>query len=343
MKYFNSFFCLSFITILLIFSNNIFGQDKKTLPEENFFNKSLHFTNKGLTYVYAKENGGLEKLTGLTASEMNCATAKCHVKSCDVCHLKMVDGKSFYTVDAAKETDACKNCHSSDQEGPDVHVKKGMKCMDCHSKREIHGDGIEHNSYNEKGFFDTKCENCHTNLTQSLSHTVHNNKLDCSACHTPGMSLCFNCHIDTRIKDKKSAKIPLNNVIFLINKDDKVSIANVLTYVYDNKTMITAGPTYSHSIVKEGRKCEECHNSQIVKDIKENKFTPVYQESGGFKNVEGVIPLYDILKWKMNFYNYENGNWIKIDDPGTPLINYSFCSPLTKEQFDKLQVEHNSK
>jgi hypothetical protein len=95
--------------------------------------------------------------------------------------------------------------------------------------------------------------------------------------------------------------------------------------------------------VKEGRKCEECHNSQIVKDIKENKFTPVSQESGGFKNVEGVIPLYDILKWKMNFYNYDNGNWIKIDDPGTPLINYSFCSPLTKEQFDKLQIEHNSK
>jgi hypothetical protein len=297
----------------------------------------------GISYVYSKENGGLEKLTGIPASELNCTSAKCHVKSCDICHLKVVDGKSYYSLDPAKEMDACKNCHSSDQEGPDVHFKKGMKCMDCHSKREIHGDGIEYKSYNEKGFFDTKCENCHKEITKSVSHTIHGNKLECRVCHTPGFENCFNCHINARLKEKKSFKIPVKNVIFLVNKDDKVTIANVLTYVYDNKTMITLAPSYSHSIIKEGRKCEECHGTQTVKDIQDNKFTPLTKEDTGFVNVEGIIPVYDILQWNIPFFNYENGNWTKIDNPVTPLVNYSYCSPLTKEQFGKLNTEHKSK
>jgi len=332
------------MVFLFVVNNQTSAQEKVSLPEENFYNKSLHYTNRGIEYLYSKENGGLERLTVISASELGCTLSKCHVKSCDACHLKFIDGKSYYSLDPAKELKVCKNCHSSDEEGPDVHVKKGMGCMDCHSKREIHGDGIAYNTYSEKGFFDTKCENCHKEITLSLSHTVHHNKLECRVCHTSDGSACFNCHIDTRIKEKKSKSIPLKNVFFLINKDDKVSLANILTYVYQGKTMITVAPVYFHSIIREGKKCGECHNTKIVNDIKSNTFEPFSEVSGEFKNAEGVIPVYDLLNWNISYFNYENGKWTKIEDPGKPLLNYSgYCGPLTQEQFEKLQTEHNNK
>jgi len=36
----------------------------------NFYEKSLHFTNRGIAHWYAKEQGGLERLTGLTVDQI---------------------------------------------------------------------------------------------------------------------------------------------------------------------------------------------------------------------------------------------------------------------------------
>jgi len=40
-------------------------EEKPPCPEKNFYEKSLHYTNKGLEYWYSKEQGGLERLTGI--------------------------------------------------------------------------------------------------------------------------------------------------------------------------------------------------------------------------------------------------------------------------------------
>lgn len=328
------------IAILNIFCGNSFSQENSYLPDSNnMFTKSLHYTNKGLQFIYSKEHGGLERLTERPSSELGCAKSQCHITSCDACHKSEVNGKSIYSIDAAKNPKVCEPCHGDmAQDNPDVHFAKNMKCADCHTAREMHGDGIEHKSFNEPGFFDAKCMNCHASAKQTISHTVHKDKLDCLACHMYGSTTCLNCHIDSRLRGVKGSAVQMKNMYFLVNHDGKVKPANLLSYVYQGKTMITFAPSFSHSIKKEGRKCSECHNSQAIKDLQDGKFKLASWENGKLIGSEGVIPVYDVLKWKIDFLDKPDTTWILLSNPPEPLINYSgYCSPITKEQFLKLK------
>jgi hypothetical protein len=321
-------------------------EEKEVPPESNFYEKSLHYTNKGLEYWYSKEQGGLERLTGIPFSELDCT--RCHVRTCDTCHEKEVNGKPTYSLEPVRGQEVCRSCHTinalemveknKEAKDLDVHFKNEMKCMDCHTAREIHGDGTAYNSFQQPGALDTQCENCHSPLSEITSHVVHKGKLDCNACHIRDLSACYNCHFDTRVKENKSVSLPLKNVLFLINKEGKVTLANFHSFVYQNKAMISFAPAFPHWVMKEGRNCEECHDTQIVKDIKKNKFYPVVYEKGELKNVKGVIPVLDGMKWNLVYLNYEEGKWIPIENPGEPLINYSgYSSPLNLEQFKKLE------
>lgn len=330
-----------FSALALLFSlTQVFCQDQKPFPTDNYYAKSLHYTNKGIEYVYSKENGGLERITGMSADELGCLKAKCHATSCDLCHRKEVDGKPAYSTDPSIALEACHKCHGElEKDNPDVHFAKGMKCMDCHTSREIHGDGIEHKTYMEPGFFDVKCENCHSKINQSLSHTVHGGKLECAVCHTAKTVTCFNCHIGTRIKEKKDVQIPVENMFFLINHDGKIKLGNLLTYVYQNKTMITIAPAFSHTITKKSKSCEECHATKIVRDIGKNKLIMTSWENGKIKNVEGVIPVLDGMKWDLVFLDRNDTIWTPLSNPEPPILNYSgYCTPITKEQYKKLEI-----
>ena len=46
-----------------------------------------------------------------------------------------------------------------EQETADVHFQKGMECMDCHTWREVMGDGVAHNHQEEQ--VEISCEDCH--------------------------------------------------------------------------------------------------------------------------------------------------------------------------------------
>jgi hypothetical protein len=327
-------------------------EEKTSDVEKNFYEKSLHYTNKGLEYWYSKEQGGLERLTGIPFAELKCSG--CHVRSCDTCHKKEVDGKVEYSLEPARAQEVCQNCHgietleqakkNKDAEDLDVHFKKGMRCLDCHSAKEVHGDGTAYNTFQQPGAMDTKCENCHSELSEVPSHVVHDNKLDCNTCHVRDLPGCYNCHFDTRVKEDKSVSLPLKNILFLINQEDKVTLANFHTFVYQNKAMIVFAPAFPHFVMKEGRKCEECHNTQIIKDIKTDQFRPIVFEKGELKNIKGVIPVLEGMKWNFVFLNYEEGKWIPIENPGDPLINYGgYSSPLTREQFNKLEKPPSEK
>lgn len=141
------FICHLIPWLLLVFTPPALGQGQKPLPEENFYAKSLHFTARGIDYLYSKEQGGIGRITGISASELGCSKSTCHVSSCDACHAREVDGRLSYTTDAVHLQEACQRCHGVVKDDPDVHIRKGMKCMDCHSAREIHGDGVAYNSY----------------------------------------------------------------------------------------------------------------------------------------------------------------------------------------------------
>ncbi|MDH4222029.1 MAG: hypothetical protein OEV55_00670 [candidate division Zixibacteria bacterium] len=128
MKKFSFILTLFFIVFLMLFNIFAVSQEQKPIPQENFYQKSLHYTNKGIEYLYSKEQGGIERITGMTASELGCLNSKCHVQSCDVCHLKEVDGISTYSSEVAKAPQICHRCHGEmEKDNPDVHFTKGMK------------------------------------------------------------------------------------------------------------------------------------------------------------------------------------------------------------------------
>jgi hypothetical protein len=136
---------------ITITSARVHGQQN---PDKQFYDTSLHSSSRGLMHGYAKENGGLERITGIPFTQTACNG--CHVRSCDTCHAEG-DAKSMkYSVAVARSEAACYKCHKMKSrqaalENPaspdvDVHFAKGFKCMQCHSAREVHGDGIEYAS-----------------------------------------------------------------------------------------------------------------------------------------------------------------------------------------------------
>ncbi len=334
------------LLFILTFIFLLYAAEEKANDKRSVFEKSLHYTANGLRYWYSKEQGGMEILTNTPAEEVNCT--KCHIESCDQCHIKEIDGKKIYSLQSAKSEQACRDCHGyggiqKDEKGneipiTDVHFKAGMKCMDCHTNREIHGDGIEYNSAADEGALDVKCENCHSELSKNMSHNLHSKNIACMACHVAERPSCHNCHFDTRIKDKKSYSFEFKNLHFLVNQKGKVTLATMLSFVYKNKTMISFGPKFVHNVKKEGRGCKECHNADLLREVRENKLVLATYENDKMSNVEGIIPVMDGFKWNLFWMNWEDGKWIPIKEPSQPIIRYSrYCSPITKEQFNKME------
>ncbi|MFC2134436.1 hypothetical protein ACFLTH_07440 [Bacteroidota bacterium] len=324
------------------------AQDNKENEIMKSFTTSLHATGRGMQFWYSEEEGGLEKISGVPYEEHNCSN--CHVKSCEACHEKKDDVNGGFTVQRVKSHDVCLKCHfvenmelrklEKENQSVDVHFQMGMECMDCHSLREMHGDGKIYNTFQQNGASDTRCENCHQELDATESHTVHNGKLHCNACHMENSVTCYNCHLNQG-KNKSFTK---TGSTFLVNKNDQVTTASLHTFVTNDRTMIVLAPFFYHTVMKEGRNCEECHDTKIVKDIRENKFSPFTWENGKLENVKGVIPVAEVMKWDLPFLKFENDKWLLLENDAEPELNYAgFSSPITQEQMISLGKEQSKK
>jgi len=320
-----------------------YGQEIK--KENCFFLSGLHYTAKGMGYWYDKANGGIEIISGVPYSDLGCKN--CHVPGCDRCHKITKDGKAEYSKKAAKNQAMCLECHAREQaimnidraaNQEDVHFAKGMKCMDCHSAREMHGDGIEYVSLKQPGTMDTRCEKCHSSVKPSESHTVHGDKLDCKACHTRQEVSCTNCHFETLVKEGKRIAIPVSGWVFLLNYGGKVTSANMQTFVLKGeKTFFMFAPEMSHSIMKDGRKCDGCHGTEIMKQVQKGKITLTWLEEGKVKNLKGVVPVVKGVDYQCVYQDRKEGKWVPIQNPSKPIYHYAaFGEPLSKEQLDKL-------
>jgi hypothetical protein len=330
---------------LILFSllGNPWCQEIK--KENCFFLSSLHYTAKGMGYWYDKANGGLEIIAGVPYSNLTCKN--CHVPGCDRCHKVEKDKKLNYSTEAAKNQTMCLECHAREQaiigidraaKQPDVHLAKGMKCMDCHSSREMHGGGVEYISLKQPGAMDTKCEKCHPSVKSTESHTVHGDKLDCKACHVRHVVSCTNCHFDTQIREGRRTAIPVSGWLFLMNYGGKVSSANMQTFVVKgDQTFFMFAPHMSHSVMKEGRKCDGCHGTKIMKDVQSGKVTLTWLEEGKTKNLKGVIPVVKGVDYQCIYQDRKEGKWVPIQNPAKPLYHYAaFGEPLSQEQLNRL-------
>jgi len=328
------------------------ANSEETRKEIPFFNSSLHSTARGMAYWYDKAQGGLETLTGIPYSKLYCQN--CHVPSCDACHKTEVQGKAFYSTKVARNKETCLHCHKraaavfqidKSLNVQDVHSAKGMQCMNCHSAREVHGDGNEYNSAKQPGVLDITCEKCHQSVTSSASHKVHGGKLDCKSCHVRHVVSCSNCHMESFIKKGEPVAIPLAGWVFLMNYNNKVTSANMQTFVVQgNKTFLMFAPQNSHSIMKAGRKCKDCHGTEIIKQVQNGRLNLTWLEKGELKHVMGVIPVMDGVTYDSVYQNYQEGKWIPIENPAAPVVHYSsFGKPLTKEQLNKLSMPMGKK
>ena len=337
-----------FIGILPITSS----YPQETQNQECIFKSSLHYTAGGMRYWYDKSQGGLETITGVSYNDLGCKN--CHISNCDVCHKTEIEGKVVYSNKPATNQDMCLKCHAReasimkiDQKSntPDVHFASGMQCMDCHTTREMHGDGVKYSSMKQQGAMDVSCEQCHENITKITSHTIHGNKLDCKSCHVQQVVSCTNCHFETMVKEGKRVAVPVSGWEFLMNYNGKVTSANMQTFVVPgNKTFMIFAPQYSHSVSKVGKKCEDCHANSNVEKVNTGAIDLTWLVNDKLEQVKGVIPVVDGVQYNSVFQNYENGKWIPIENPESPKVQYvSFGSPLTKEQLNKLLTSRKSK
>ena len=346
------------VAVILVLAVSIlafgfFGQHSaaEITQEECFYLSSLHYTTGGMAYWYDKNNRGLETLTGVPYSELKCN--ECHVKSCDTCHKAEKDNIMSYSTEAAKNKEVCLNCHKrikavmkADKEinQQDVHFAKGMKCSDCHTPREVHGDGTQYTSMREPGATDASCEKCHESAPSSVSHNIHRNKLDCNSCHVRQVVSCTNCHFDTFAQSGKKVKIPVSGWVFLMNYEGQVTSANMQTFVTSGKTFMIFAPQNSHSVMKDGRKCTDCHGIENVKKVQNKKIVLTWLENGELKNEKGVIPVVDGVAYDCVYYNYKDGKWIPIKNAPKPLLQYAgYGNPLSETQLKKLAMPMGKK
>jgi len=334
---------------LIFFYVIIFGELVLAFGQASFFEKSLHHTGAGMRNAY---NEGLMKLTNIPYDKLE-ECNQCHVRSCDACHAYEKNDKFVYSTAKAKEMDTCLKCHGKEgmlfmmgrQMGNlDVHVAKGMICVDCHKDEDVHGDGNIYKSMREPGAVEASCESCHKEInTEIRAHTVHGEKLACNACHLSQMVSCMNCHFDTFLRTwKREGNFFLNlGYSLLMNHNGKVTAGTAMSFVTNNQKFIVFSPQFTHSVQKKGKACGDCHANEAMKLIQQGKSVPMMvSKDGKMETWKGVVPaLPDRLQWA--YFNKEGETWVPLSAQAQKLpetVQWWYGKPLTEEQVKRLTI-----
>ena len=249
------------------------------LTPADTFATSLHGNREGKRAFY-EASDGFVTLTNVPYDNLPCKD--CHAST-------LADGTA---VDAATYEPGCADCHA-DPDNPtsdvtdtvclgchgrqgaeqtlfsDVHRTAGMGCMDCHTAREMHGDGTQYASFLSTGATDAKCANCHVEGGTATAppatvtaHALHGDTLDCSACHVESVSSCYNCHFESEVAHTGKRffnQAPRTGFKMLMNYEGKVHTATFQALTYEGQSFVTIAPFFGHSITREGSACGDCH------------------------------------------------------------------------------------
>jgi hypothetical protein len=318
-------------------------------PEESFFSKSLHHTGEGMRYWY-EEQGGFMDITNIPYEELDCKS--CHVKTCDACHTQKIGETCLFSVSKAYDMDTCLPCHGREgltfkmgrEKGNlDVHIEKGMVCANCHKGADVHGDGKPRHSMRDLGAVKTSCNSCHVASMEVSAHEIHEDTLDCSACHVDNTVACMNCHFDTFLETGSRAGtfFPLQDWTLLINYNGKVTAATAMSLVYKDKKFMLYAPYFTHAVDAKAKSCGECHANSAMKLIEEGESVPMMAfEDGKVVNWKGVAPVVpEKLEWI--YLNKVGEGWVPIESDEAEKIQFvGHGTPLTKEQLEKLATSY---
>lgn len=352
---------LSVVVVAVVFLLHGCGGEatKETqLSIEETFRTSLHATRIGKATWYSKANGGFETLTNIPISDMPCM--KCHPGTkadgtpidtatyqpgCDDCH----------TTPGSPVSDAtCLKCHSRQAREmafyTDVHRQAGFRCMSCHTLEDVHGDGKQYASWLDEGAVKVRCEHCHRSVSNNEAHNIHKKGVDCVACHTQSVVSCYNCHLQSEIQGGvKRPHTLLRDYMLLLRRkgSGKVYTGTLMTLNYNDKTFLALAPYRAHTIAKNARKCEDCHNNAAIRQyVETGKITVTRWDGTRIVGTKGVIPVPPDWQtaFQVDFVDY-------IGDPTSPTTDPTkwvfletgpdgkqmlYAEPLTAEQLQKL-------
>ena len=263
------------------------------------YGKSLHYTTIGQRQGVMRRFSETE-LKAFDEKVFQQSCRSCHA-SCGDCHVRgaavggisigLIKGHKFVKKDEGK---TCTFCHggrvypeyTGEYGGkPDVHYQKGMLCMDCHKKSDMHGDG---NTYLSKQEVKDRpaCTNCHTKLGQEArlttrtAHARHKGKVTCYGCHASAeYRNCYGCHMGTGATSKPGFLLGLNprdrktltTLRLIPTVRDSFEKAGVQMSNFDS--LPNYWDTPAHNIRKRTdrtRSCDACHtgkNGFLTKEV----------------------------------------------------------------------------
>ncbi|MBI5583868.1 MAG: hypothetical protein HY892_08585 [Deltaproteobacteria bacterium] len=309
------------------------------------FKTSLHHTGRGLAFWYGKEQKGLELLTGQPYEKLACK--QCHIGSCQGCHqpVKKTKGQADRLGPVDQQT--CLKCHDrlaalqqQMREGKkeDVHAALGMTCLDCHTSREMHGDGRIYDSQKQPGAMDARCDRCHEEISDSYSHRKHVEKVSCQACHAHTVLSRTSTQFEILGREGKRVSVPQTDWVFLMNRGGELTAAGLESWVLpDGKTFMAFAPDGSHGIGKTGRKCGECHASPWMFQAQKGKVNLSWIEKEELKKGKGLVPVVEGVIYDLVHQKFENGKWTPLEAAGPATVQFAGTGgPVAENHFRKM-------
>jgi hypothetical protein len=328
---------------------------ERASPCRSFFEKSLHFTGEGMRYWYEGECGFMQ-VTGIPYKDLGCKS--CHVYSCDACHGEKKNGRMVFSISKSRERETCLVCHARAKAAAkfdkkagveDVHVAAGLVCADCHGQMDAHCDGESYNSMRAPGAVKVSCstKDCHGDLDMTIpAHKKHGKKkIDCAACHVSSTITCMNCHFDHFRKVKKRVPgknfFPAKSWTLLVQHEGRVTTGNAQTLVCKGRKFVAYVPYFTHSVVKKGRKCNDCHNNEAAaRMLKGQRVDMARFADGKVTHYEGVVPFVpDLLAWPW-LDKDKDDKWVRLKTDEKPIIQKAcYVEPLDEMQLKKLRIK----
>lgn len=271
---------------------------------------SLHYTLA--TYrpmVHRRASSDPEKLALLDRG-MDNHCFSCHA-SCGQCHVSRPDTAKGGFVDGHRfnakpdQTNQCTACHGSrvgneftgqTGQGDAHYTKHDMDCMECHSGKELHGDGKQGHTdrYDVEGL--PKCGDCHESDGKIEQHVVHGDKVSCYVCHSQPYANCYACHVGLDAKGLAYYKNPVEEEHLLIGRNpdpdpdrpEKWTLVRRVPAVptsfdFYGKDLLTrfdglnnwkyASPHNIQKTTPQNRECNNCHGNRDL-FLTEDKVKP---------------------------------------------------------------------
>jgi thiosulfate/3-mercaptopyruvate sulfurtransferase len=181
----------------------------------------------------------------------------------------------------------------------DIHFRQGrMKCTDCHTADEMHGDyktiGLttEDPLHRYDGGQVPECLQCHTAVGSAddaiQMHQMHGENLSCQVCHSVSYSSCDGCHVQTSEETgnpyfttegtyltfyigKNALKSNERPYEYVTVRHIPVATTSYSFYTGSEMTNFDALPTWAyatpHNIQREtpqNSSCEACHGNAEI-------------------------------------------------------------------------------